>query len=99
VHYCLLGSLSLFFNSPLNRCGCSVYILADEHINQREVLSRIIGINGDLDLGLCGEVVDRNAGLVCIRIPKSLETSPALVLWGVSSVITIRILSMGVPGK
>jgi hypothetical protein len=42
---------------------CSGSLLADEHIHQREVLSRIIGIDRDGDSGLGGEVLDGDAGL------------------------------------
>ena len=42
---------------------CSGDLLADEHINQREVLSRIIGIDGDRYGGLGCEVGDNDAGL------------------------------------
>jgi hypothetical protein len=46
---------------------CSGYLLADEHINKREVLSRIIGIDRDRDSGLGGEVLDGDAGGGIVR--------------------------------
>jgi hypothetical protein len=53
-----------FLQSATKSVWCSGDLLADEHINQREVLSRIIGINRDGDGGLGGEVLDGDAGLV-----------------------------------
>jgi hypothetical protein len=59
----------LFLQFATKSVGCSGDLLADEHIHQREVLSRITGINRDGDGGLGGEVLDGVTGggvLFCV---------------------------------
>jgi hypothetical protein len=89
----IAGVLPPFFNSPLNRCGVQAIgsgdLLADKHINQWEVLSRIIGIHRDRYSRLGGEVLDGDAsfGGVCkiIIVGSTPAMSRAVLVGGVMS--------------